>query len=209
MKLAARARHRPYLSLATLPLVLDGAHLAQARDDTISPARAVRARSLERDARTSIARLPGHARRLPRACRSRCTRAPRSFWHHLGNSVVIGAALDARLGLLGTSAPTASAASASPAPRTGCSSSSRRASCRRSRSSCRSCSCTGSSTSGHAPRARPALHRVQPLARGLADEGLHRRDPARLRGGGAGRRLLAARTRSCASSCRRRAPAWR
>ena len=35
----------------------------------------------------------------------------------------------------------------------------------------------------------PALHQLQSLARGLADEGVHRRDPARVRRGGAGRRV--------------------
>ena len=39
----------------------------------------------------------------------------------------------------------------------------------------------------------PALHELQPVARGLADEGVHRRDPARVRRGGAGRRVLAPR----------------
>ena len=38
----------------------------------------------------------------------------------------------------------------------------------------------------------PALHRGQRQPRGLAAQGLHRRDPARVRGGGDDRRLLAA-----------------
>jgi multiple sugar transport system permease protein len=44
---------------------------------------------------------------------------------------------------------------------------------------------------GHQARHDPALHRGQRLARGLAAEGLHRRDPARVRGGGDDRRLHA------------------
>src|SRR6185436_20510001 len=41
----------------------------------------------------------------------------------------------------------------------------------------------------HAPGDDPALHRHQRLARGLVAEGVHRRDPPRVRGGGPGRRL--------------------
>ena len=43
----------------------------------------------------------------------------------------------------------------------------------------------------HAHRPDHPLHRLQPVVLGVADEGLHRRDPEGVRGGGAGRRLHA------------------
>ena len=44
----------------------------------------------------------------------------------------------------------------------------------------------------HLARHDPALHGGERVARGLAAQGLHRRDPARIRRGGDGRRLYAA-----------------
>ena len=61
----------------------------------------------------------------------------------------------------------------------------------------------------HAHRPDHPVHRVQPVVLGLADEGLHRRDPEGVRGGGAGRRLHAHARRSSRSCCRRRRPASR
>ena len=59
----------------------------------------------------------------------------------------------------------------------------------------------------HAARHDPALHRGQRVAGGVAAEGLHRRDPARVRRGGDDRRLHAACRPSGRWCCRRRPPA--
>ena len=62
---------------------------------------------------------------------------------------------------------------------------------------------------GHPPRHDPALHGGQRLARGLAAQGLHRRDPARVRGGGAWSTATRACRRSARWCCRKRPPASR
>ena len=59
----------------------------------------------------------------------------------------------------------------------------------------------------HAHRHDPALYGGEPVALGLAAQGLHRRDPARIRGGGDGRRLYAACRPSGRWCCPRPPPA--
>ena len=59
----------------------------------------------------------------------------------------------------------------------------------------------------HQTRHDPALHRRQRLACGVAAEGLHRRDPARIRRSRDDRRLYAAAGVPQRWSCRRRRPA--
>ena len=200
----------PYFVLATLPLGVAGAHVAQDATRT----RSARTRSScpgRRPARAPMESLEvrGDARRLPQSVEARRRHAarllplPREQHRHRRSC------RRSRRCVWGRSAPTASRAFAIPGrkdwlffilstrflpPLAVVVPVAAHVPLVRARE--------------HAPRADPALHELQPVARGLADEGLHRRDPARVRGGGAGRRLLAPRTPSCASSCRRRRRAW-